>query len=306
MSTTPTTPANGERLRVALQKSGRLADNSRELLVRCGLRISANRDGLVWTGENLPIDLMLVRDDDIPALVADGHCDVGIVGQNIAREAACEREHAGEASGYEELLPLDFGYCRLSLAKPVESPLNTLEDLAGKRIATSYPASLQAHLDVHGVDAEVVLLSGSVELAPRLGKADVICDLVSTGATLAANDLVEMQTLLESKATFIRATRPLSESSETLLTRLLKRMQGVLRGRESRYIMLHAPRDRLAEVHELLPGAEAPTVLTLDGRPDRVAVHAVCNEQVFWETLEALKDVGASAILVLPVEKMLA
>ncbi len=297
---------SSERLRIALQKSGRLADNSRELLQRCGLRISPNREGLVWTGENLPIDLMLVRDDDIPTLVADGHCDVGIVGQNIAREAACEARDAGDSTGYEELLPLDFGYCRLSLAKPREAAFSTLADLAGKRIATSYPASLQAHLRDNDVDADVVLLSGSVELAPRLGKADAICDLVSTGATLAANDLVEMLTILESRATLIRATRPLSDSSEALLTRLLKRMQGVLRGRESRYIMLHAPRDRLAEVHDLLPGAEAPTVLTLDGRPDRVAVHAVCNEQVFWETLEALKEVGASAILVLPVEKMLA
>ncbi|MEO0974447.1 MAG: ATP phosphoribosyltransferase, partial [Pseudomonadota bacterium] len=210
-----------DRLRIALQKSGRLADNSRELLVRCGLRISPNREGLVWSGENLPIDLMLVRDDDIPTLVADGHCDVGIVGQNIAREVALERARSGQGSGYEELLPLDFGYCRLSLARPLDAPYRTLGDLAGKRIATSYPAALQAHLDAEQVNAEVVLLSGSVELAPRLGKAEAICDLVSTGATLAANDLEEMATILESRAALIRATRPLSESSEALLTRLL-------------------------------------------------------------------------------------
>lgn len=292
------------RLRIALQKSGRLADNSRELLQRCGLRISPNREGLLWSGENLPIDLMLVRDDDIPTLVADGHCDVGIVGMNIAREVELERRSQGQGAGYEELLPLDFGYCRLSIARPAGSQFAQPADLAGTRIATSYPASLQAWLTEQRVDAEVVLLSGSVELAPRLGKADVICDLVSTGATLAANELQEMVTILESRATLIRATRPLT--NEALLDRLLKRMQGVLRGRESRYIMLHAPRSRLHEVHDLLPGAEAPTVLPLDGRDDRVAIHAVCNEQVFWETLEALKEVGASAILVLPVEKMLA
>ncbi len=299
-------PAKRSRLRIALQKSGRLADNSRELLARCGLRISPNREGLVWSGENLPIDLMLVRDDDIPALVADGHCDVGIVGMNIAREVELDRVANGEAAGYEELLPLDFGYCRLAIARPVDAPLEGAASLAGKRIATSYPASLRAWLTAQGIDAEVVLLSGSVELAPRLGKADAVCDLVSTGATLAANDLEEMLTLFESRATLIRATRPLAEEAEALLARLLKRMQGVLVGRESKYIMLHAPRDHLAEITSLLPGCEAPTVLQLEGRADRVAVHAVCNEYVFWETLEALKEAGASAILVLPVEKMLA
>jgi ATP phosphoribosyltransferase len=298
-------PAPRHRLRIAIQKSGRLADNSRDLLVRCGLRISPNREGLVWTGENLPIDLMLVRDDDIPNLVADGHCDVGIVGMNIAREVGFERQHDGRPSGYEEIMPLDFGYCRLAIAQPSPGTLEGLESLAGKRIATSYPASLRAFLEEKAIDAEVVLLSGSVELAPRLGKADVICDLVSTGATLAANDLEEMLTILESHATLIRSTAPLPESQEALLTRLMKRMQGVLRGRESKYVMLHAPREHLAEITDLLPGCEAPTVLQLEGRADRVAVHAVCNETVFWETLEALKAAGASAILVLPVEKML-
>jgi ATP phosphoribosyltransferase len=293
------------RLRIAIQKSGRLADNSRDLLVRCGLRISPNREGLVWSGENLPIDLMLVRDDDIPTLVADGHCDLGIVGMNIAREVELDRIAEGLSPGYEEILPLDFGYCRLAIAQPVRNGLTGAESLNGKRIATSYPASLRAFLAEKRIEAEVVLLSGSVELAPRLGKADVVCDLVSTGATLAANDLEEMLTILESKATLIRATAPLPEDSEALLARLMKRMQGVLRGRESKYIMLHAPREHLAEITSLLPGCEAPTVLQLEGRSDRVAVHAVCNEYVFWDTLEALKGAGASAILVLPVEKML-
>jgi ATP phosphoribosyltransferase len=294
------------RLRIAIQKSGRLADNSRDLLVRCGLRISPNREGLVWSGENLPIDLMLVRDDDIPTLVADGHCDLGIVGMNIAREVGLERAAAGNHAGFEELLPLDFGYCRLAIAQPTPASLSGPGSLQGKRIATSYPASLRAYLAQQGIEAEVVLLSGSVELAPRLGKADVICDLVSTGATLAANDLQEMLTILESQATLIRATGPLPADAQALLDRLIKRMQGVLRGRESKYIMLHAPREHLDDITALLPGCEAPTVLQLEGRADRVAVHAVCNEYVFWDTLEALKGAGASAILVLPVEKMLA
>ena len=155
-------PAPRNRLRIAIQKSGRLADNSRDLLVRCGLRLSPNREGLVWSGENLPIDLMLVRDDDIPGLVAEGHCDLGIVGMNIVREVGLDRIAEGHPQGYEEIMPLDFGYCRLAIAQPAAGELSGIDSLAGKRIATSYPASLKAFLAQHDVQAEVVLLSGSV------------------------------------------------------------------------------------------------------------------------------------------------
>ncbi len=297
---------NNGRLRIAMQKSGRLSDSSQDLFKRCGLRFSADRDRLIWVGENLPVDIMLVRDDDIPGLIADAHCDAGIVGLNLLRESALEREAAGQSAGFEPCMELDFGTCRLSLARQNSASWSGLSDLAGKRVATSYPYTLSAYLHEHGVQAEVVTLAGSVEIAPRLGKAEYICDLVSTGGTLAANDLQEVCTVLESQAVLVRATRTLEDEAEALLAKLRQRMRGVLQARESKYIMLHAPRAALAEVTRLLPGCEAPTVVPLEGIEDRVAVHAVCNEYVFWETLEALKSAGASAMLVLPVEKMMA
>ncbi|MCA1798234.1 MAG: ATP phosphoribosyltransferase [Xanthomonadaceae bacterium] len=294
--------ADPRRLKVAVQKSGRLTDPSLELMVRCGLRFSRARDNLVCYGENMPIDLLLVRDDDIPQLVADGDCDAGIVGGNVAREFAL----AHDSEPFRTARTLDFGSCRLCLATPVDSGLDTPASLAGKRVATSYPRLTESFLRGIGIDAEVVLLGGAVEIAPRLGKADAICDLVSTGQTLRANHLKEIFTVDESRACLITSPHPLPDTASTLLERILMRVDGVLAVNGSKYIMLHAPRAKIAEITRLLPGVEAPTVLPLDGCTDRVAIHAVCTESVFWETLEALKGAGASAMLVLPVEKMLA
>lgn len=294
------------RLKIAVQKSGRLTDHSLALLNKAGLTLSRGRDALVAYGENLPIDVMLVRDDDIPALVRDGICDLGLVGGNVAREDALEREAAGAAAGYALARELDFGRCRLALAVPEGLAWNGVASLAGRRIATSYPAILTDYLRRQNISAEVVTLSGAVEIAPKLGRADLICDLVSSGATLAANRLHEVAEVLESRAVIIRAERPLPEAGSQLVERLLRRIDGVQQVAESKYIMLHAPRSRLEDIRRLLPGAESPTVLPLEGRGDRVAVHAVCRESVFWETLENLQAAGASAVLVLPVEKMLA
>ena len=180
------------------------------------------------------------------------------------------------------------------------------KSLNNQRIATSYVHILKHFLEQKGISAEPVYFSGAVEIAPKLGKAEFICDLVSTGSTLAANGLVEVETLLESEAVVIQTEERLSEPKQALVDRMLQRLDGVLQVRESKYIMLHAPRAALAEIRSLLPGSEAPTVMPLDGADDKVAVHAVCTENVFWETLENLKSAGASSLLVLPVEKMLA
>ena len=290
------------RLKIAVQKKGRLTDNSFEMLKDAGLRFTRDRDHLVAYGENLPIDLMLVRDDDIPELVADGICDAGILGQNVAEEYRGEDENPG----FETARVLDYGRCRLSVAVTQDDPTQDIEGLAGRRIATTYPNLLGRVLRERGVEADVVLLKGAVEIAPRLGKADAICDLVSTGNTLRANRLRELETIFESSACFITTAREMDGQRRELLDRLLRRIDGVLQVNGSKYIMLHAPRARLAEITSLLPGAESPTVLPLEGSDDKVAVHAVCRESVFWETLETLKAAGASAVLVLPVEKMMA
>lgn len=291
-----------ERLRIAVQKSGRLTDHSLALLARAGLNFTRDRDHLVCFGENLPLDLMLVRDDDIPELVADGVCEAGILGQNVAREYALAQRDAG----FAETRELDFGRCRLVLAVPQADAAQTPQELAGKRVATTYPELTARYLAAQNIAAEIVTLRGAVEIAPRLGKADAICDLVSTGNTLRANRLREIATVFESRAAIIVSKRAMAEDKRLLLERMLRRIDAVMQVNESKYIMLHAPRARLAEITRLLPGAEAPTVLPLEGSTDKVAVHAVCRESVFWETLENLKGAGASAVLVLPVEKMLA
>ena len=296
----------GARLKIAVQKSGRLTENSLDLLVRCGLKYSRGKDQLMCYGENMPLDVLLVRDDDIPDLVAEDVCDLGIVGYNVIEERRLALESRGSAARFEQIQRLDFGRCRLALAVPQEHAYAGLASIAGRRIATTYPAVLSAFLREHGIEAEIVTLSGAVEIAPRLGRADLVCDLVATGTTLAANHLREVATVLESGATLIRTPVPLPEEKATWLRRLLLRIDGVQQVRESKYIMLHAPRAALPEIQRLLPGSEYPTVIPLEGCGDRVAVHAVCRENVFWETLEGLKAAGASAVLVLPVEKMLA
>jgi ATP phosphoribosyltransferase len=295
-----------QRIKIAVQKTGRLTDHSIDLLQRCGLKLTQSKDQLFLYGENMPIDLLLVRDDDIPGLVSEDVCDLGIVGLNVVEETSQRWIAEGGQPRFRQVFELDFGHCRLAIAAPEGTEYTGPESLNNRRIATSYVHLLKHFLDDNGIEAEPVYFSGAVEIAPKLGKAEFICDLVSTGGTLAANGLVEVATLLESEAIVIQTEERLSEPKQALVDRMLQRLDGVLQVRESKYIMLHAPRSALAEIRDLLPGSEAPTVMPLDGADDKVAVHAVCRENVFWETLENLKGAGASSLLVLPVEKMLA
>jgi ATP phosphoribosyltransferase len=294
------------RLKLAVQKSGRLTDPSLELLTRCGLKLSRGKDQLMGFGENMPLDVLFVRDDDIPDLVQEDVCDLGLVGLNVLEEKRLELASHGHAARFQHVRTLDYGRCRLSLAVPEGVSYEGPASLRGRRIATTYPFLLARYLRERDLTAEIVTLSGAVEIAPRLGRADLICDLVSTGSTLQANHLREVETVLESHAVLIRTPVALPPGKDEWAQRLLLRIDGVQQVRESKYIMLHAPRAALPEIKKLLPGTESPTIIPLEGFPDRVAVHAVCPENVFWETLESLKKAGASALLVLPVEKMLA
>jgi ATP phosphoribosyltransferase len=293
------------RIKIAVQKSGRLTEHSLELLVRCGLSYSRGKDQLICYGENMPVDVLLVRDDDIPRLVQEDICDLGIVGLNIIEERRLELREQGETELFTEVGRLDFGQCRLSFGLPAGVPFGGPKSLQGKRIATTYPRVLADYLKRNGVQAHIVAFSGAVEIAPSLGKADLVCDLVSSGATLRAHQLYEAATILESRAALIKTPKPVPAQKAEWLQRLLLRIQGVLQVKESKYIMLHAPRSALKAITALLPGSESPTIIPLEGRDDKVAVHAVCRENVFWETLEQLKKAGASSMLVLPVEKML-
>lgn len=293
------------RIKIAIQKSGRLTEHSLDLLERCGLKYTRGRDQLIAYGENMPVDLLFVRDDDIPALVRDDICDLGFAGLNIIEEKRLEFQAGGISHPYIEVCPLDYGHCRLSFGYPEDGELQSVTDLQHKRIATSYPWIVRDYLARKELDAEVVVFNGAVEIAPKLGRSDVICDLVSTGTTMAANNIREGETIFESECMLIRTPVEVPDEKKEWIEKLLQRIEGVMQVRESKYIMMHAPKSALPEITKLLPGAEAPTVLPLEGHEDLVAIHVVCRENVFWETLEGLKAIGASSVLVVPVEKML-
>jgi len=301
-----TASKNRDRLRIAIQKSGRMADVSQDLLARCGLKFRQSRDKLFCFGESMPIDLLLVRDDDIPGLIAQGVCDLGIVGRNVLAEQALAARANGESEPGVELRPLNTSRCRLSIAVPQEMEYENPQQLQGLRIATSYPALLGDWLAKNGVNAKVVFLAGSVEIAPRLGTADLICDLVSSGATLAANQLKEAVVLLDSEAVVAGpADAPLDERGD-LRELLLRRIDGVIQVRESKLIMLHAARAAIETIRKILPNGQTPTLLPIEGSPDQVALQAVCYGAITWAHLEDMKRAGASQLLVLPVEKILA
>ncbi|RUO73463.1 ATP phosphoribosyltransferase [Idiomarina ramblicola] len=294
-----------DRLTIAIQKSGRLSKESMALLNACGVKFSVNEARLIAHSTSHPIDLLRVRDDDIPGLVMDGVVDLGLVGENVLEEVRLERIATDSVAAYQPLRGLEFGQCRLSLAVPRESQYQSLQDLDGLRVATTYPQLLKRYLKDNGVNARTVMLTGSVEVAPRAGLAEAICDLVSTGATLEANGLVEKDVIFRSQAQLIQRADSLSEEKQAMIDQLLPRIDGVQMARESKYIMLHAPKDKLEQVVELLPGAETPTILPLSHTDEQVAVHMVSTEKLFWETMEDLKSMGCSSILVLPIEKMM-
>ena len=293
-----------DRLRIAMQKSGRLTEPAREVLTRCGLTFRQSRDKLFCFGEGEPVDLLLVRDDDIPGLIAQGVCDIGIVGRNVLNEF--QLDSTGELAPLAELRSLGFGGCRLSIAVPDELAYKCSGQLAGMRIATSYPKLLRQWLAAREVDAAVVTLSGSVEIAPRLGTADAICDLVQSGSTLVANQLHEVEVVLDSEAVLVGPLAPPVDERGDMLELLLRRLDGVLQVQGSRLLFLQASRNALEAITRLLPGGPLPTVLPLAGATDEFMVQALCAGTLSWRQLEAMKKAGARDMFVLPVEKMLA
>jgi ATP phosphoribosyltransferase len=297
--------SNSSRLRIAVQKSGRLSDDSIALLKAIGIKLQIRDRLLIAHSTNQAIDLLRVRDDDIPGLVMDGVVDLGFIGENELEEKMLERKASNKAHEFKTLRRLDYGGCRLSIAVPTEMNYDSVQSLDGKKVATTYPYLLERFFTEKGINAKAVMLTGSVEVAPRAGVADAICDLVSTGATLEANGLREEDEVFVSKAVLIQKYEALSADKQALISKMLPRIDGVLQAKESKYIMLHAPKAYLEQVNSLLPGAENPTVLPLSGQDDRVAVHVVSTETLFWETMEKLKALGCSSILVLPIEKML-
>lgn len=293
---------NDGRLKIAIQKSGRLSEKSFALLEKAGISLQKSKDQLLCRARNFPLDIFLVRDDDIPAFLVNDVCQLGIIGQNSLLETKrLEPEVYGQL---EEVVRLGFGRCRLSIAVPNDMPYEGVQSLAGKTIATSYRGLLAEYLVANGVTAEIVTMEGAVEVAPRTHLADAICDLVSTGNTLTSNGLAEKDIILESQAVIIKNNN-IQDDLKLLSETILARINAVLRAENSRYIMMNSPAAALDDIKAILPGSQSPTVMPLQGRDDMVAVHAVCEEEVFWSTMEDLKARGASSILVVPIEKML-
>lgn len=280
-------------VKIAIQKSGRLYDDSISLLKECGIDLRNVKDRLKTESDNFPIEVFFLRDDDIPQYVEDGVADIGIVGENVVNERCKE---------VEVVEKLGFGKCRLSLAinKNEEYAANYLQ---GKRIATSYPVLLQKYLDENNITAEIHEISGSVEIAPGIGLADVICDLVSSGSTLFMNGLKEVETLLESQAVLVK-NKELSAEKLELVNKLLFRIRAVKKAKRNKYILLNAPNEQLPKIFALLPGMKSPTVLPL-AEEGWSSVHSVLSEDEFWEKIEQLKAAGAQGILVVPIEKMI-
>lgn len=296
---------NKYRLRIAMQKSGRISQESQQLIEQCGIKINLKQQKLLAFSENMPIDIMLVRDDDIPGLIMDGVVDLGIIGENVLKEELLARRSKGEHPKYLTLRRLDFGNCRLSMALPLDKLWTGPKCLYGKRIATSYPNLLKQYLDKLDISFKSCLLNGSVEVAPRAGLADAICDLVSTGETLEANGLREVEVIHFSKACLIQKYGKLLKEKQSLIDKLLIRIQSIIQARESKYIMMHVPINKLDQILNLLPGVDQPTILPISKDNSRVAMYIVSSETIFWETIENLKSLGASSILVLPIEKMM-
>ncbi len=281
-------------LRLAIQKSGRLYEDSVALLKACSIGVSNGGGRLRAVAANFPLEVFFLRDDDIPQYVEDGVADCGIVGENVVFEK-------NKAVNVEE--PLGFGRCRLSLALPKAASYGGVASLQGARIATSYPHILSGFLSKNGVTADIHEISGSVEIAPGIGLADCICDLVSTGSTLISNGLREVETVLESQAVLV-ASQNLDTERRAILDKLLFRIRAVKTSKNHKYILLNAPNDRLPKIISILPGMKSPTVLPL-AEPGWSSVHSVVQEDRFWDIIEDLKANGAQGILVVPIEKMI-
>jgi|TARA_B100001093_G_scaffold199708_1_gene191886 ATP phosphoribosyltransferase len=284
------------KITIAIQRKGRLFESSKNLLLKSGINFSTSGERLLARSSNMNVDILLVRDDDIPSLISKGVADLGIVGQNVLAEQTATNKKITAKT----VLNLGFSRCKLAFAKPSNSKLRSLKN---KTIATSYPALVKNYLKKRKINAEVIKINGSVELTPYIGIADCICDLVSSGATLEANNLIEFKTLMESEAVLISSVES-KRIIQTNIINLIKRFEGVINAEESKYVMLNVDINSTEKICKLLPGADSPTIIPLQ-KDNKVAIHALCKEPVFWETMEKLKSNGASSILVLPVEKIL-
>jgi ATP phosphoribosyltransferase len=283
-----------EKIKLAVQKSGRLSEKSLEIIKECGISFTNGTGKLLTVCYNFPLEILFLRDDDIPGYVEDGVADIGIVGQNVLEETGRK---------VDTIMSLGFGHCRLSLAVPRSFEYRFPADLKGKSIATSYPRLLRKFLEENKVTADIHEISGSVEIAPGIGLADAICDLVSTGSTLLSNGLKEADTVFRSEAVLIRP-KNISKEKEATIQQLSFRIASVLRARNNKYILLNAPNAQLDAILSLLPGIKSPTVVPL-ATPGWSSVHSVINENEFWENIEKLKAAGAEGILVMPIEKMI-
>jgi ATP phosphoribosyltransferase len=282
------------KLKIALQKQGRLAEGSTDLLHRCGIGFSNGLGKLRAEAEDFPLEMYFLRDDDIPDYVADGVADVGVVGENVLAE---------NPKAVDVVERLGFGRCRLSIAIPKGSYYNGLSDLAGHRVATSYPNILRNFFNDRQVNADIHEISGSVEIAPSIGLADAVCDLVSSGSTLFSNGLREVETVMLSEAVLI-ARRDLDDHASAVLDRLLFRIRSVKAASQNKYILLNAPVGKTDEIARLLPGMRSPSMVPL-AEPGWVSMHSVVSETDFWEVVDGLKNAGAEGILVLSIEQMI-
>jgi ATP phosphoribosyltransferase len=284
---------NMERLSIAVQKSGRLQEGSLELLKKCGISVDSGNGQLKVSCADFPLEVLFLRNSDIPQYVQDGVADIAIIGGNLLEESD-EDVQVIEALG--------FSKCRVSIAVPKNGEISSLSDLNGKKIATSYPVTLQKFLDKKGINAEIHTISGSVEIAPNIGLAEGICDIVSSGNTLFMNGLRELEVILKSEAVLI-ANKSLSAEKQRLVDQLLFRIRAVQAAKTNKYVLLNAPVAALDKITEILPGVKSPTILPLADK-NWVSVHSVINENRFWEVIDQLREAGAQGILIVPIEKM--
>ncbi|MCF8273457.1 MAG: ATP phosphoribosyltransferase [Flavobacteriaceae bacterium] len=281
------------KLKIAVQKAGRLHDESMEILKDIGISIDNGKDQLKASARNFPLEVFYLRNGDIPQYLKDGVVDAAIIGENILVE---------KGNGITIAEKLGFSTCKVSIAIPKSIKYNGIQDLEGKRIATSYPNTIQSYLDKHGINANLHIINGSVEIAPNIGLADAICDIVSSGSTLFKNNLKEVEVIMKSEA--VLAVSPvLSEEKQAILDKIQFRLQSVLKGRNSKYVLLNAPNDRLQDIIDILPGMKSPTVLPL-AEEGWSSVHSVISKNQFWDIIDELKKKGAQGILVCPIEKM--
>lgn len=283
-----------KNLKIAIQKSGRLSDNSKRLLEECGIKFSNGAGVLKTTSTNFPVEILFLRDDDIPQYVEQGVADAGIVGENMVEE---------KKRDIKVVEKLGFARCRLSLAIPREEDFTGPEWFTGKKIATSYPAILSSYLKKNNIKADIEEISGSVEIAPGIGLADAVCDIVSSGSTLLTNGLKEVITILKSQAVLV-VNKNIGEKKINILDKLLFRIRAVKNAKENKYILLNAPEKSVKKISEILPGMKSPTVLPLMEK-GWVSLHSVVREDDFWERIDMLKEAGAEGILVIPIEKMI-